>query len=276
MSRAELIDGFVRVREQGCQVAALPPLSDALLDRSLALLFPHLAHGRGCTRQELTAEIEALERLAGEVIGVLRDAGLEAPPVAGAFVEGLTEVRERLVEDAEAFCQRDPAATGVDEVVLAYPGFRAIASYRVAHVLRRLGVPLVPRLITETAHRQTGVDIHPGAEIGRRFVIDHGTGVVVGETCVIGNGVTLYQGVTLGAVAVEKELARQKRHPTLEDHVVVYANATILGGQTVIGHDSVIGGNAWLTHSVPPYSQVAQTEVRRRVDRRGETPEFQI
>jgi serine O-acetyltransferase len=250
-------------------------MADELLDRSLALLFPHFAGARGCARGDIEAELGELESLLTRVGEVLREARLPAPD-ARAFAGQLGSIREALVEDAEAFVQRDPAASGLDEVVLAYPGFRAIASHRVAHALHRLGVPLVPRLLSERAHHQTGVDIHPGARIGRRFVIDHGTGVVIGETCVIGNGVTLYQGVTLGAIAVEKELAQKKRHPTLEDHVVVYANATILGGETVIGHDSVIGGNAWLTQSVPPYSQVTQSEVRRRIDRRSDAPEFHI
>ncbi len=147
--------------------------------------------------------------------------------------------------------------------MLTYPGFYAIAIYRVAHALHLLGMPLLPRLLTEFAHQRTGVDIHPGATIGRRFVIDHGTGVVIGETTVIGDGVKLYQGVTLGALVVEKSLSDKKRHPTLEDDVVVYANATILGGDTVVGRGSVIAGNAWLTQSVPPQSVVTRrTEVR--------------
>jgi serine O-acetyltransferase len=153
----------------------------------------------------------------------------------------------------------------VDEVILTYPGFYAIAIYRVAHALQRLGFPLLPRLLTELAHQRTGVDIHPGATIGRRFVIDHGTGVVIGETTVIGERVKIYQGVTLGALQVQKALADKKRHPTIEDDVVVYANATILGGGTVVGRNSIIAGNAFITQSIPPESVVSRrSEVRAR------------
>src|SRR5690606_15379486 len=144
----------------------------------------------------------------------------------------------------------------VDEVILAYPGFLAIAIYRIAHVLYRAEVPLLPRLLTEYAHRETGIDIHAGARIGASFSIDHGTGVVIGETTVIGDRVRIFQGVTLGALSVNKELASTKRHPTIHDDVVIYANATILGGRTEVGARSIIGGNVWLTHSVPPESVV--------------------
>ena len=168
----------------------------------------------------------------------------------------LPALQESLALDARATCEADPAARSVDEVLLAYPGFLALACYRIAHALCAEGVVLLPRLIAEFAHRETGIDIHPGARIGRSLAIDHGTGIVIGETTVIGDGVRLYQGVTLGALSVRKDLARQKRHPTIEDDVVIYANATILGGDTVIGAGSVIGGNVWLTHSVPPGSVV--------------------
>jgi serine O-acetyltransferase len=160
--------------------------------------------------------------------------------------------------DAEAINLGDPAAESLDEVILAYPGFSAIAIHRLAHALHGLRVPIFPRLLGELAHQMTGIDIHPGATIGSSFAIDHGTGIVIGESAVIGNNVKIYQGVTLGALSVKKSLARSKRHPTIEDNVVIYAQAVILGGDTVIGHDSVIGGNVWLTHSVPPYSHVQQ------------------
>jgi serine O-acetyltransferase len=187
------------------------------------------------------------------------------PELPERFMDALGGIYALLQRDAQALYEGDPAARSLDEVILTYPGFYAVATYRLAHALHGLGLPLVPRLLTEMAHRHTGVDIHPGARIGERFVIDHGTGVVIGETCVIGSGVKLYQGVTLGALTVEKELADHRRHPTLEDRVVVYANATILGGGTVIGHDSVIGGNAWITASVPPHSLVSRkSEVRVR------------
>ena len=153
----------------------------------------------------------------------------------------------------------DPAAASRDEVIFAYPGFLATAVHRIAHILYRLDVPLVPRLLAEWAHGKTGIDIHPGAQIGASFAIDHGTGIVIGETSVIGERVRVYQGVTLGALAVSKRLAHKKRHPTLGHDVVVYANATILGGSTVVGDGSIIGGNVWLTTSVPPRSVVQFT-----------------
>src|SRR5688500_13033388 len=150
----------------------------------------------------------------------------------------------------------DPAAKSRSEVIRTYPGFYAIAAYRIAYELHSLGIHGISRIITEHAHSKTGIDIHPGAKIGNHFCIDHGTGVVIGETAVIGNHVKIYQGVTLGALSVSKDDAEKKRHPTLEDHVVVYAGATILGGATVIGHHSIVGGNVWLTRSVPPHSKI--------------------
>lgn len=172
------------------------------------------------------------------------------------FAAAVPDLRAALLEDALAICQEDPAAVDRDEVVRVYPGFLAIAIYRVAHHFHARGVPVLPRILTEHAHARTGVDIHPGAVIGPRFCIDHGTGIVVGETTLIGAHVKLYQGVTLGALSVQKELARTKRHPTVEDNVVIYANATILGGETVVGRGSLIGGSAWLLKSVPPHSRV--------------------
>ena len=161
--------------------------------------------------------------------------------------------------DAQAIYDGDPAAHSIDEVILAYPGFFATAVYRLAHQLQGCEVPLVPRVLTETAHRDTGIDIHPAARIGSSFAIDHGTGIVIGETAVLGARVKLYQGVTLGALSVDKHMARTKRHPTIGDDVVIYANATILGGETVIGDGSRIGGNVWLTRSVPAKSVVTPT-----------------
>jgi serine O-acetyltransferase len=181
--------------------------------------------------------------------------------------EEIPEIYELLLRDAKAIIENDPASVSIEEVIALYPGFMAIATYRIAHILADLNIPLLPRMLTEFAHSQTGIDIHPNAIIGHSFFIDHGTGVVIGETTHIGNNVKLYQGVTLGATYVSKSLASRKRHPTIEDNVVVYANATILGGETVIGNDSVIGGNAWIVRSVPPFSQVyhqSKVEVRQQ------------
>jgi len=162
--------------------------------------------------------------------------------------------------DVKSAYDTDPAAKSHDEIIFCYPGIFAITVYRIAHVLFRLKVPLMPRIMTEYAHGETGIDIHPGAQIGERFVIDHGTGVVIGETTVIGNGVRLYQGVTLGALSLSKsiteEIRYQKRHPTIEDDCIIYSGATILGGDTVIGKGAVIGGNVWITESVPPATKV--------------------
>lgn len=175
------------------------------------------------------------------------------------YVATLPNVLELLNLDAEATVNCDPASLSIEEVYMAYPGFYAIAIYRLAHELYKVGFPLVPRLMTEYAHRQTGVDINPGAVIGNSFHIDHGTGVVIGETAVIKDHVKIYQGVTLGGLFVAKKLQKTKRHPTIEDNVTIYANATILGGETIIGENSVIGGNAWLTDSVPANSKVFHT-----------------
>ncbi len=178
-----------------------------------------------------------------------------------AVVEQLPAVRRLLATDVDAAVAGDPASRGPDEVIFCYPGLLAITVYRVAHLLYELDVPVIPRIMTEYAHGETGIDIHPGATIGPSFFIDHGTGVVIGETTEIGARVRIYQGVTLGALslspeAVERYRGAVKRHPTIEDDVIVYANATILGGRTVIGARSVIGGNVWLTESVPPDTRV--------------------
>ena len=179
-----------------------------------------------------------------------------AQKVVDDFFNQLPQVYNLLLMDIEAIFKGDPAAKSHAEVIRTYPGFLAIVAYRIAHVLERNRVAIIPRIITEYAHSQTGIDIHPGATIGRYFCIDHGTGVVIGETCEIGNHVKIYQGVTLGALSVDKSDARTKRHPTIEDYVVIYAGATILGGQTVIGHHSIVGGNVWLTKSIAPESKV--------------------
>lgn len=189
---------------------------------------------------------------------------------AVAFLEKLPDLRRRLATDVQAAYDGDPACKSLDEVIFCYPGLEAITVYRLAHLLHELGVPLIPRMMTEWAHSKTGIDIHPGAAIGNYFFIDHGTGVVIGETCVIGEWVKLYQGVTLGALSfptdAEGKLVRgTKRHPTLEDRVVIYANATVLGGATVIGHDSVIGASTWVTQSIDPHTTVVLEKPRMRV-----------
>lgn len=194
--------------------------------------------------------------------------GLSPEEVVDIFFGKLPSVRDLLLKDAEMILQFDPAAESLEEVILSYPGFLAIMVHRLAHELHLCPVPVLPRMISEWAHSKTGIDIHPGATIGCPFFIDHGTGVVIGETSVVGDNVKVYQGVTLGAAAVKKDEAKLKRHPTIQDNVVLYAGSTILGGSTVIGHDSIIGGNTWVTRSVPPFSLVYNSNQSMITDRK--------
>ncbi len=174
------------------------------------------------------------------------------------FFEEIPRIYRMLLIDANFILNSDPAAISIEEIFLSYPGFFATALYRIAHQLWNQNIPIIPRLITEYAHSKTGVDIHAGANIGKSFAIDHGTGIVIGSSTKIGDEVKLYQGVTLGAIYVDKKLSKVKRHPTIENKVTIYAGATILGGNTIIGHDSIIGGNVWITNSIPAFSVVYQ------------------
>lgn len=176
--------------------------------------------------------------------------------LTASFFDKLPGTKKKLMKDAAFILSSDPAATSLIEVVSIYPGFYAIFCYRIAHCLAKMNIPLLPRIITELAHSKTGIDIHPHASIGCPFSIDHGTGIVIGETTKIGHKVKLFQGVTLGALSVSKSKASKKRHPTIEDNVIIYAGSTILGGETVVGRNTVVGGNVWLTESVAPYSVV--------------------
>ncbi len=226
--------------------------------RFFAALYPEIySEGQG-------GEIDGdLGRIAADLqkeISILMPEA-DAAGLTAKFIAELPEVRRLLRTDIAAAYEGDPAAKCPAEVILAYPGMYAITVHRIAHVLYRLKVPLIPRIMAELAHSRTGIDIHPGASIGERFFIDHGTGVVIGETCVIGRNVKLYQGVTLGALSFPLDdrglpVKGVKRHPNVEDNVVIYAGATILGGDTTIGHDSEIGGNVWLMESIPPHSRV--------------------
>lgn len=249
----------VLFRDRQGRTLALPVRAQVsrFADDLLALLFPHFSDDVYGSAREIDGRLSLLLR---DLQTALRPLAPSMPhPVgetADRFAAAIPTVYERLWLDAEAIHRGDPAAESLDEVVSAYPGFLGIAIYRIAHEFARLGVPIFPRLLTEIAHERTGIDIHPGARIGTSFCIDHGTGIVIGETTVIGDRVKLYQGVTLGALSVDKSMSSTKRHPTIEDNVVIYSNATILGGATVVGHDSVIGGSVWLTESVPPRSVV--------------------
>jgi serine O-acetyltransferase len=211
---------------------------------------------------KLTQQIGRVLRHEDDQNAAEHDLEALAQQKAVALLLRLPEIRTVLEQDVIAAFEGDPAAKSLHEIIFCYPGLEAVSIYRIAHELVNLGVPLVPRMMTEAAHSKTGIDIHPGARIGPGFFIDHGTGVVIGETCDIGPNVKLYQGVTLGALSFPRDSAGniirgKKRHPTLEHDVVVYANATILGGDTVIGHHSVVGSNVWLTQSVDPYTSVA-------------------
>ena len=196
-----------------------------------------------------------------ENIKTKRQVYAEAERLTVAFIDALPEIKRLLYTDVQAMFDNDPAARNYGEVIFCYPVVNTMTHYRIAHKLHELGVPVIPRIITEQAHSKTGIDIHPGAQIGEYFAIDHGTGVVIGETCIIGNHVTLYQGVTLGAKSFKYDengnMLNVPRHPIIEDHVTVYSNASILGRIT-IGHHSVIGGNIWVTHDIPPYSRIQQ------------------
>ena len=229
-----------------------------LLNHLLEHLYPGVYGDCSCREEVISRE---LLRLAGDVAPEA-----DALRIVDGFWAAMPEVRRRLATDITAAYEGDPAAQSESEVIVAYPGLYATTVHRLAHELHRLQVPIVPRIMAELAHSRTGIDIHPGATIGDRFFIDHGTGVVIGETTVIGRNVKLYQGVTLGALSFEKDpvtgtlVKGVKRHPNVEDNVVIYAGATILGGDTTIGHDSEIGGNVWLKDSVPPFSRVYNKE----------------
>jgi serine O-acetyltransferase len=219
-------------------------------------LFP-VTGGRVCYVESEHALYPVRERLSGDPKTLVSD-----------FFSTLPAIRKQLTDDAALIAENDPASTGIDEVIMTYPGFFAIMVYRLANRLLKSGAPIIPRIMTENAHSLTGIDIHPGATIGSPFFIDHGTGIVIGETANIGQRVKIYQGVTLGALSVSKKLASTKRHPTIENDVIIYAGSTILGGNTIVGHDSIIGGNVWLTESVPPFSLVYH-ENRITVRERG-------
>lgn len=250
---------FARLMKHHQQSRRYPPSrqATAFADHLLFALFPEKQGECVNSLSELEAEFEALRAELRSLLEPLRtELTCKPAQLAEMFMGRIPAVFDTLMQDAQAMLDGDPAARSQYEVIRAYPGFYAVSLYRFAHELYALNIPLIPRLITEYAHSRTGIDIHPGATIGPQFCIDHGTGVVIGETTHIGRNVKVYQGVTLGALSVTKELASTKRHPTIEDDVVIYAGATILGGKTVIGQGSVIGGNVWITQSVPAHSRV--------------------
>jgi serine O-acetyltransferase len=257
-------DLYRRIIERPVNIKLIPSnqtIADWALD-VINLLFPE--HARNTFGSVSGMEQEACRlklQLAGMITAATANNEEVSRQLAETFLETLNDIYELLLTDTKAIYLGDPAALSEFEVIRTYPGFYAICFYRIAHVLYTLEVPLIPRILTEHAHSKTGIDIHPAAHIGEYFYIDHGTGIVIGETCTIGRNVKIYQGVTLGALSVRKDLCGVKRHPTVEDNVLIYSGATILGGETVIGHDSIIGGNVWLTQSVEPFSAVYHNPV---------------
>lgn len=267
-------------RLQRSSRANLPNKAHAahFLDETLELIFPNIiGESEPCSSHDVHCRIERAQRHAELALAPLQPDTTQRTHdtdlVHHFFHHVLPSLVDKLWLDAQAMYDGDPAAHSVDEVVATYPGVMAVATHRIAHAFHLAGVPVFPRMLSELAHQRTGIDIHPGAHIGRSFCIDHGTGIVIGETATLGDNVKFYQGVTLGALSVSKEMASSKRHPSIEDNVVIYANATILGGETVIGHHSIIGGNVWLTESVPSYSMVyhkGDVRVKQRVDVRAD------
>ena len=241
-----------------CAHANLPPVESTqhFVDELVMFFFP-LKGNRTVSLKSIQKELRRLRFRLSELLYPLHDgAEEEVTQVVESFFNQLPDVYDKMLNDAQSFLNSDPSAKGIEEIIMSFPGFYAISVYRIAHELSLLNVPLLPRIMSEYIHGKTGIDIHPAAIIGKNFFIDHGTGVVIGETTEIGNNVKIYQGVTLGALFVERALRDQKRHPTIQDDVIIYAGSTILGGKTVIGRGSVIGGNVWLTESVEPLSLV--------------------
>ena len=259
----------------------------ALLDLIRQLLFPGFFGRKKLTRESVPLHVghlltEVADELSEEIYHCfcahqrcdqcddVAPCRKRAAQVAVQFLDQVPAIREMLAMDVQAAYDGDPAAKGIDEIVYCYPGYYAITAYRITHVLERLGVPLMPRIISEYAHHVTGTDIHPGAEIGKRFFIDHATGVVIGETTIIGDNVKIYQGVTLGALSFPKDergrvIRGRKRHPTIEDNVTIYANATILGGDTVIGEGVTVAGNTFLAESITSKSVVTSEKPKLKV-----------
>jgi serine O-acetyltransferase len=235
-------------------------VTGARIARVLERLAPQVALNLVHERRGVGLQVDIAARGTDAISPAIVD---EARAFTVGLIERVPELRAALNLDVQALLEGDPAVRSREEVILAYPGLRAILVHRIAHVFWKSGLRLLARMMSEIIHGATGIDIHPGATIGRSFYIDHGTGVVIGETCEIGDHVKIYQGVSLGALSVSKRLQDQRRHPRIEDHVTIYAGATILGGETVVGHHSVVGGNVWLVKSVPPWSVVEHDPVVR-------------
>ena len=262
LSEKSLINNFAKGKNSPPKASLVIEIAERLENLLFPSFFPISGENR-YSMANLADELFAI--ICGAIISVC---GWEldlAEEISEQILESLPEVKENLISDALAIYKGDPAASSVSEIILCYPGFFAVMSYRLARLFYLRGIPYLPRMMTERAHRLTGIDIHPGAKIGTGFCIDHGTGVVIGETATIGDRVKIYQGVTIGAKSFEPDgmgglIKGKKRHPDIGDDCIIYAGATILGGDTVIGNGSVIGGNVWLTHSISPGSRVYYNE----------------
>ena len=253
------IDSFIKNLHQHHQLSTVSfpdkEMARAFMDGFFEFLFIPQHQKKRC-EFEMLKEYELYNSHLSTLIYDVVSDGIQTQQIANDFFNAVPDIYNALHVDAAEVLKFDPAAQSIEEVLVAYPGFYATAVYRFSHQLWMQGVKILPRVFAEYAHSKTGIDIHPGAQIGSAFFIDHGTGIVIGETTIIGDRVKIYQGVTLGALSVNKDEAKTKRHPTIEDDVIIYSGATILGGDTTIGHDSVIGGNVWLTNSVLPNSIV--------------------
>ncbi len=260
-----MLANFFQTIRQSAQCKPMPTkgATEYFIDELINFLFPFRQQSFDYHALEKDWQIFHLNLQ--KLVEPLVEDSVVAEKIVADFFQDVPSIYELLCLDAETILQNDPAANSFEEVVLAYPGFYAIAVYRLSNTLYRLKTPMLPRIISEHAHSLTGIDIHPGATIGKHFFIDHGTGIVIGETTLIGDFVKIYQGVTLGALSVKKSESDVKRHPTIESNVTIYSNSTILGGNTIIGNNTLIGGNVFLTYSVPAYSMVYQkSEVKVR------------
>jgi serine O-acetyltransferase len=257
---------FLDKRELHSCTSSMKKASVGFLNQLIDFLFPHFSSRNYFSSEDVISKLQLLKRDLITLLKIMNGNSLaDISKAANDFMLKIPKVHDMLWDDAKAIYEGDPAAESIDEVILAYPGFIAILIYRLAHELYLLKISIIPRIFTEYAHEITGIDIHPGADIGSHFFIDHGTGIVIGETTKIGNNVKIYQGVTLGALSVDKSMLKTKRHPTIEDDVILYSQAVILGGNTIIGKNSIIGGNSWITQSVPPNSVVySKVEIKVR------------
>lgn len=273
--KTQFADELFKIRHSHTRVFPSIQNVQSFANDLIELLFPHYCgEYEYFAATEIQGKFDLLQRDLRKILKLQQPSqSKKIEEVAIKFFDKIPDIYQQLRMDATAIHEGDPASESVDEVISAYPGFFAIYTYRIAHEFFQMDIPVFPRMLTEYAHFRTGIDIHPGAIIGDSFFIDHGTGIVVGETTNIGNNVKIYQGVTLGALSVTKSMNLHKRHPTIEDNVIIYSNATILGGETTIGHDSVVGGNVWLTRSVQPYSVVYQkSEIDVRTKNNGKEP----